>query len=70
MLCAALSGTYPRASMTARTRRLVDVRTLSRPCTTRDTVAMDTPASRATSYSVLAGVPARPVGSSLTVISP
>jgi hypothetical protein len=71
MLWAALSGTYPRASMTSSTRRLVDGRTPSRPCTTRETVAVETFASRATSYSVLADELTRPVVSrSLAVVSP
>jgi hypothetical protein len=71
MLWAALSGTYPRASMTSRTRRRVAGRTPSWPCTTRETVAVDTPAWRATSYSVLADeLLLRPVSRSLTVAPP
>jgi len=70
MLWAALSGTYPRASMTSRTRRRVEGRTPSWLCTTRETVAVDTPASRATSYSVLADEVTRPVSRSLAVVSP
>ena len=38
--------------MTASTRVLVDSLTRSCPCTTRDTVAVDTPAMLATSYNV------------------
>jgi hypothetical protein len=56
--------------MTSRTRRRVEGRTPSWLCTTRETVAVDTPASRATSYSVLADEVTRPVSRSLAVVSP
>ena len=53
--CAEASGTKPTLSITASTRSRVSGRTRSEPRITRDTVAVDTPASRATSYTV--GIP-------------
>ena len=47
--CAAPSGTYPSSSIAARTRARVVSRTASCPCSTRETVAIDTPARPATS---------------------
>ena len=48
-LLAALCGTYWRVSIAASTRREVPSRTGPLPLTTRDTVATETPAARATS---------------------
>jgi hypothetical protein len=48
-LCAAPSGTYPSSSIAARTRARVLSRTGPCPCSTRETVAIETPARRATS---------------------
>ena len=46
------SGTKPTSSITARTRSPVSGRTRSEARITRDTVAVETPARRATSYTV------------------
>ena len=50
--CAEASGTKPTSSITARIRSRVSARTRSEPRITRDTVAVETPARRATSYTV------------------
>ena len=59
----------PSASMTSSTRSRVDGRTRSWPCTTRETVAVETPASRATSKSVQAGELADLVSRALFALS-
>ena len=51
-LRAAWFGTYPSSSTALRTRSTSGSRTPSPPLTTRDTVALDTPARAATASSV------------------
>jgi len=53
MLCATALGEYPDREIALRTRSWISVATVLLPFITRDTVAMETPAKRATSVIVI-----------------